>query len=181
MNLTDFQMDCLRPTESDESSTNEEFIDMDVGEDNAAMLSDGEIRSELEVIKRWSEALELNKNKMNKIKTSVGPKTSSNTPQATLKIHSVVEKPESTLNCSNVAEPRPRCDDTVMIETKTLSDMPLATPKIQSVVVIPESTLNRSKVAVPRPSATARIETKTAKRNSNQNGHAVEGSHAGSP
>lgn len=157
-------MDCKQTTESDASSTNEEFIDMDAGEENVIMMSDGEVQAELEVIKRWSKALEL------KEVMSEGPKTLRNFTLATLKNHSVVETPEqkSTSNHPKIAVPRE--DDTVRNKTKTLSNAPLATPKIPSVVVIPEPTLNRPNVAVPRCGEKVKTETKMPKRSRNRNG-----------
>lgn len=78
-------MEFTRETNSDASSTNEEFIEMDVKEDGAEM-TDSEIQMELDVIQRFKECLG------QKNMTSV--ETLANTPLATPKIQSVVVIPE---------------------------------------------------------------------------------------
>lgn len=80
----------------DMSSANEDYIDIDVGESGAGM-SDGEIKSELEGMKRYANPIR-DISDCTKIEES---KATSKTPLATPKLMSVVVIPETaSKNCS---------------------------------------------------------------------------------
>lgn len=103
--------------ENDPPSGNEEFIEIDVGV-NAAEMSDGEVQSELKVMHRWSDYLNLEE------ETTVVP-TSDTPPLATPTLQSVVVIPERQRSSSStrskvVAQKSP-------VKTKTAAKVPKRT------------------------------------------------------